>query len=344
MTKFRDHDYVETEESFFFTVVGYLHPPDGVLAYLKYVPGKGPWRRDGLTFKRIIQIYSMEELIGSIKLLKEDRPYYVRYDPVIGEEMSFVPNNRIKKHYSTIDIAKGLRKKEQPDPIEARALELMDILSNISGISTEKFGITGSLLVGIHHEESDVDIVVEGRDECKKLIESLNSTDQVNCITRLRDKDKAKWISTCTKKYPLSIEDLARLSSRIRNKYVYKGQVFSIHGIKAYQDIKESYGEIIYRRIGIGRAIAEVEDVSDSYFTPAIYRIRVIDYSGPVSNDIREVACFDTNFAFMFKEGDVIEVLGKLERVYDKRSNETYLRINVGSFVAASKEYIRLKN
>ena len=46
MEKPKDRDFVETVESFLFCVVGYLHPPDKVTAYLKYVPDtEGKWRK-----------------------------------------------------------------------------------------------------------------------------------------------------------------------------------------------------------------------------------------------------------------------------------------------------------
>src|SRR5947199_7270211 len=40
----KDRDFVETREGFFFCLVGYVHPPDRYLAYLKYTPAAaGKW-------------------------------------------------------------------------------------------------------------------------------------------------------------------------------------------------------------------------------------------------------------------------------------------------------------
>ena len=38
MRKFKDRDFLRTTDGLLFCVVGYLHPPDRVTGYVKYVP------------------------------------------------------------------------------------------------------------------------------------------------------------------------------------------------------------------------------------------------------------------------------------------------------------------
>jgi len=44
-----DRDFIRTKEGFFWVVVGYTHPPNRIIAYLKYIPTTfGKWK-DGTT-------------------------------------------------------------------------------------------------------------------------------------------------------------------------------------------------------------------------------------------------------------------------------------------------------
>ena len=41
----KDHDFIRTEENYLFCVIGYSHPEDRIISYLKYVPNiTGKWK------------------------------------------------------------------------------------------------------------------------------------------------------------------------------------------------------------------------------------------------------------------------------------------------------------
>ncbi|MEM2942776.1 MAG: hypothetical protein QXT81_05080, partial [Candidatus Bathyarchaeia archaeon] len=65
---YRDRDFIETKEGLLFTVVGNVHPPGRILAYLKYYPAKsGKWSRLGQNFERAIKYYDIPHLKETIK-------------------------------------------------------------------------------------------------------------------------------------------------------------------------------------------------------------------------------------------------------------------------------------
>ena len=54
MKKFRDRDFIQTKEGFYFCVIGSIHPPDRIISYIKYVPSKsGIWGFENQRFSRI---------------------------------------------------------------------------------------------------------------------------------------------------------------------------------------------------------------------------------------------------------------------------------------------------
>ena len=58
-----DRDMVETRDGLMFVVVGYLHPPGRVTAYLKYVPSEeGRWRRGDTRYTRTLRYYHVTQV------------------------------------------------------------------------------------------------------------------------------------------------------------------------------------------------------------------------------------------------------------------------------------------
>ena len=84
MRAFRDRDYVQTIEGYFFCVVGPVHPADRVIAYLKYVPDpSGKWGRGNIRFKRALRNYTMLDLLETLRFL-EHQPEYIYDSPVLS--------------------------------------------------------------------------------------------------------------------------------------------------------------------------------------------------------------------------------------------------------------------
>jgi predicted nucleotidyltransferase len=90
------------------------------------------------------------------------------------------------------------------------------------------------------------------------------------------------------------------------------------------------------------RIEARVSDDSEADFMPSIYKVedvRIIE--GQPVEDIIEVASYEGFYGGIVYKGERIAVYGKLEKVIDKRSNEEYHRVLVGSKEALGKDYIK---
>jgi len=74
----REGDLIETEANLIFDVKGPVHPPDRVVAFIRYFPdGQGKRTRGGRSFGKV---YSLPKRYA---LLKERFPEYLVYDSVL---------------------------------------------------------------------------------------------------------------------------------------------------------------------------------------------------------------------------------------------------------------------
>ena len=147
-----DRDLVIDSEGRIYTVVGNSHPAGYVYAYLKYIPGEGgPWRG----YRRVLRSYGIRNVLAL------DQEYVL--DPRYGVTFPALRRSMIRKHLLPEDKAFQILRRPE-DELEERAAQILSVIG-----STE-VGITGSLLVGIHHSLSDVDVLVYG---CKRALEVM---------------------------------------------------------------------------------------------------------------------------------------------------------------------------
>ena len=332
----RDHDFLETEDSWIFCVVGDIHPPGRFFSYLKYVPGTGPWRRGGKSFSRAFSEYSMDEFKKILEYLKRVKPEFVEYDPVIGAEMISVPIEFVKKHYNCSAGLRELFKRGPRDRLEKLTTTLVQEICDHGDLHEDDLGITGSILLQIHHERSDIDLIVYGRKEFWKAVEILSELGYLG----VRSREQA--LRDMLKRYPITPSDASNLVDRVRHRGVYRGVEFSIHGVRKNEEITEKYSDKIYRKIGLAHAVLEIDDASDSCFNPAIYKVHGSAEIAGREYDVEQLMCYDLTFSAMFKEGDRIEAYGKLESVVDRVRGKKFYSLLIGSVEAAGKEYIKL--
>jgi len=151
--KERDRDYIRTVEDLFFCVVGYTHPPDRIIAYLKYMPSpEGKWGHTQ-RFQRMLKQYDAKSVAEGFKLLEEKYPKYLYYDPVNNITFSAVPLESIAERYYPEEKVKELTKRKNLDPLEKKAVSLIETISSESHVPIEKYGITGAILKNITNPE-----------------------------------------------------------------------------------------------------------------------------------------------------------------------------------------------
>ena len=346
MRKFRDRDFIQTREGFFFCVVGPFHPSDRVISYLKYVPSNlGVWGKKGKRFKRVMRAYTIPSLLETFSLLERDHPHYLFYSPFYNITMTGVPHKYVAKHYKPEEKLAQLLQATRLDSLQKRLRRLASFLAEISGVSLGSLGVTGSVLLNIHRPEfSDIDLIVYGLKN--SLVVKSALADAYSslgfAVRRLEGEALKAWCKSKARSYPLTVEEASRIHQRKWNIGLFEDTPFSIHPVKLEQEVEEAYGEKIYHPIASVTIRAVVHDNTDAVFLPSVYRVQgVTIVEGPQVPDIREVVSYEGLYSDLAEVGDPIMARGKLERVLHKKTGQKHHRVLVGSPEGEGKEYIK---
>jgi len=345
MRGFRDRDNLETIEGYFFCVINSIHPEDRVIAYLKYVPDpSGKWGRENKKLRRALPNYTMHDLMETFKFLENNHPEYLYYSFVMSIKMSAVPLNRILTHFKPEEKLSQLIQMEKPDDLQRKVIDLTNLISDESGVSLEFFGVTGSILLDIHQDFSDIDLIIYGKKNSESVKETLKQIyeNQDFPIRRFDEERIREWCLSKARMYPLTYEEAARIFEKRWNRGIFRGTLFSVHPVKLEGENNEKYGDRIFKPEGMIKIEAAVSDASEADFLPSVYKVedvRVIE--GRKVEEISEVASYEGLYGGLAEKGERILCYGKLEKVIDKRTGEQYHRVLIGSKEAEGKDYIK---
>lgn len=345
MRRFRDRDFLQTQEGFFFCVVGNVHPSDRVISYIKYLPSdSGDWGNKKQQFNRILKNYTISNLLETFQYLKKNHPNYLFKSPVDNITVTAVPYECIKQHFKPEKKLVELKKSVCLDSLQKKLMDFVDYLKKISGVKETDFGITGSLLLDIHQPSfSDLDVIVYGIENSWKLRQALiNQQGPKSPIKRLQGKALESWCLKKSRLYPLTTQDAFKIYKRKWNLGYFEDLWVSIHPVKTEKEITEKYGSKTYEPIGPVTIQAVVCDSVDSLFLPAVYKVKDISFlENEVPVNIYEVITYEGLYSSLAKNGEKIQVKGKLEKVSQKQTNTGYYRVVVGSPEGKGTEYIK---
>jgi predicted nucleotidyltransferase len=348
MRDFRDRDFLQTTEGLLFCVVGSLHPPERVISYLKYVPAEsGPWGKGGKRFSRILQRYTIPNLLETFAFLEQNYPNYLYHSPVNNITLTAVPRQNIRVHFMPEQKLAQLQSASQLDSLQEKLIRFTTVLEAISGVPSGSFGVTGSLLLDIHQPAfSDLDVTVSGIKNSWILRNAIteNSSSE-SSIRRLAGESLEEWCAKKAEQYPLTRADASAIYKRKWNLGFFEDTWCSIHPVKLRSEVTERYGQKTYYPCGQVTIRAVVDDNTYSLFLPAVYHVEDVEVlEGSQLGQIREVVSYESLYDSLAENGEAIVAKGKLERVVERETSREYYRVLVGSPEGRGKEYIKLRN
>lgn len=330
----RDGETLLTKEGFIFYVFGYEHPPNRVFAFLKYIPSKfanffpirflkQKWNLENLELSRPQKLYTPQNYQKVIETFRINFSHYLYCCPFRGKEVLSVPFNTIKKIFLPKDCLKTIFKKENKDSIQNETVKLVSLLSKQSQVPIQEFGIHGSVGLNMHSEYSDIDLVVYGSVNFKKL---------ENAVNHLADDGLFSYV--CTKKIDFARKHRGRYNNR---RFVY-------NAVRKYDKIDVLHGRFKYSPIKHVNFCCDVVDDKENMFRPAIYKIKNYKADNLKSELIRsqipgKVLSMIGYYRNVARIGDRIKVSGILERVKNIKTGENNYQVIVGS-ATDKKEYI----
>jgi len=321
-----DGDTFITEEGFVFNVFGYEHPKDRVFAFLKYIPNEfrtlfdvdfleKTWQYGRTRLFRAEKLYTAQNYRAFLETFRNNFPDYVHFCPFRGKEVISALLKSIKRVYVPRERLRLLTKLKKKDNLQKMTLDFISLLSSESGIAIEDFGVHGSVALNMHTSKSDIDIVVYGSQNFRKL-----------------EKTIEMLVEAGTLSYVFS----NRLDAARRFKGRYKKKIFMYNAVRKPEEIDSKYGEFKYTPITAVAFYCKVKDDSQAMFRPAIYKIE--DYK-PVSLSsalpkekipelvVSMIGCY-RNVA---RQGDRIRVSGTLECVENLEKGEVFHQVVVGT-------------
>jgi predicted nucleotidyltransferase len=347
MRRFRDRDFIQTLEGFFFCVVGPFHPPDRVISYLKYVPAKrGIWARGKKRFKRVMRTYTIPNLLETFSVLQRDYPHYLFYSSIYNIRMTAVPHTHIAKHLRPEEKLVQLLRAKRLDPLQEKLTRFTSFLGEKSNTPLRYFGATGSILLNIHNPEfSDLDVTVYGLRNSLAMKHALATEYSLpgSPVKRFNGENLEAWCKSKARNYPLTLNEALKIYDRKWNIGLFEGTRFSVHPVKLEHELEEEYGDKTYFPVGTVTVRALVCENADYMFLPAVYRVRDVEIvEGSLAAEIEEVVSYESLYDSLAEVGESIKVRGKLERVVDAKTGREYHRVLVGSPEGKGMEYIKL--
>ncbi|MHA1458775.1 MAG: hypothetical protein ACTSQR_03830 [Promethearchaeota archaeon] len=323
-------DYLETKENhLFFDIKGYQHPQDRKICFLRFYPDPNGERiKKGKRYKKI---YSLDERYLK---LREEYPQYLFFSNELDLELQGVKIGDIKKIYTPRDYYNTLTMKKQLVGVESALVQMCQLFIKKGNVLEDLIGISGSPMVGLNKDKSDIDILIYGTRQSLEFQDSLKNI--FNEAKSLRKYTMQEYQTHYDWRFggsSFSFEHFLKSEKRKLHQGKFLGTDFFIRYIKSPEDWKGNFYDYKFKDLGKIEIKAKIVDSTDSIFTPCSYKIKcpeIVDKNLNANDinlkDITEINSFRGRFCEHAKNGERVLVKGKLEEVIYKGS-EKHLRI-----------------
>lgn len=317
-------DFIESFHNILFSVKGIIHPSNYIIAFPKYIPDeKGERGRGRKKYRKITS------LVVSMKYMKENFPQYLKFDPVFNQTLSEIPKPAIRKTYYARKILQKINRKAKVDIAEKNVLSLAKLLSKRAQVSLSKIGISGSIMLGLHLETSDIDLIIYGNRQSLKVYKALKTLDSENIIRRYSKDGLKSLFAFRVKDTRMSFNQFSKIESKKFLQGKFGSREYFIRLLKTPTEFGEKYGDRTYLPMGTIELEAEIENNGESIFTPCTYSLTSCSIKRYEKNvDVKEVVSFRGRFCEQAEAGDKVFIRGKLEKV--TYSSGEFYRVIVG--------------
>jgi hypothetical protein len=306
----RPKDFLETEEGLVFAVVSHEIENQRAMCFLRYVPddSKTTWKK----------LASEEANL----YLHQHHPDYLYHALLYDADLHGVPQNKIKKHYSTVEGLNNLLSLTKKNALQQK-LNLLTELFIDNNIPLGHLGITGSLLLGTQNTQSDIDLVIYDENTFHKLRQLIEKLIRQGKLTSLNTE---QWLKTYQRRdCSLSLKEYIWHEQRKFNKAIFKDVKFDLSLVlEPLLDAPQYF-------VKAERIVFTTEIVSDdcAFYTPARFLL--------AHKEIKELICATPTYTGQAFAGERVEISGILEK-----TDTNQQRVIVGTSREAQGEYVKV--
>jgi len=329
----RDRDAIVTRDGLILRVFGYSHLPEAYICDVEYAPAK-IFRSDNPKALRdggqgiFCKFYEDE----GWKFVQSEFRQYMIFHEVLDNYVAGVNYRDIDEVRKPELRLRNLIERKPNDELVAAMQRVLKAAMQHSGLSTENFGVFGSLLHGFHHPRfSDIDLIIYGGKNAIRLCQTLQELYELES-SPLRNEFKASqsmegrnW-----RFHNLSTEEYVWHQ---RRKLIYalfkdqeSGRIIKaeFEPVKEWKEIANEYdSEARILKRGWIKMLARVTEDSDAPFIPSIYGIEPLEVleGAKEALEVRRIVSYIEEFRMQAHKDEVVYVEGNLEEVATSKSS-----------------------
>jgi predicted nucleotidyltransferase len=306
----RPKDYISVDNKYFFAVVSEYQEDDRALCWLRYI-------KEGNVMQKI-------ETTQADQIIRDTRPELLYYSHYADIELHGIPLELIEHVYRPEQVVERLLCDISPDAKQEDAINIIKLLID-TGLKQDCIGVTGSLMLNAHNPESDIDLVIYGRELFFKARQQLKILLESG---RLSPLNETFWRESYQRRNcTLSFAEYHTHELRKYNKFLCGDSKVDISMIPENYERFEECGP--YKKTGRGNVVCIVTDDSYAYDFPSRYFIE--------HETLEQIVSYTATYTGQAKRGEKIEAAGYIEQGRDGRK-----RLLIGTSREAEGEYLRV--
>ena len=336
--KVKSRYYIKSKDNLFFAVNGNNHPKTHYIAFLRYIPSEDGNRvLNGMKYKKV-------NSAQAYKYLKENHPDYLFDWNISNKKMMGIPVEDVKEIYDPVEGLRKIRYAPNKSKLYEKITLLADIFHENSGIPYESMRISGSCLIGLENEKSDIDYIIYGLENHKKAIEyySITKNDKHSPLDAINNDYWEFVYNKRIKDNSMTLDEFVWYESRKNNRGLIKGTLFDILLNRLDCEIQENT-DVNIKQIEKIKIICDICDDSLSYDSPATYKIENVEFIEGHRRNIEEVLSFTHTYTGIVKNNERVIASGVCEEHTDKQTNKKKYKLIIGTTRESINEYIKLE-
>jgi len=325
--RLRDRDAIITKESLIFRVFGYSHPPEAYICDVEYAPLEIFKSNNPKAFRSQGQhiFYKFYEDEG-LKFVKKSHPQYLIFHDMLRKNIVGVNHSDIVKVNKPDEKLGEIMKMEPRDKLVAALHNVLEFTTQCSNLSTENFGVFGSLLHDFYHPKfSDLDFIIYSRKNAVMLRETLQELygDKHSPLKNEFESDEPikgkrwrfgnyspkEYVWHQTRKLIYALFNDEKSGRIIKTEF---------EPVKDWKEINKEYDpKARVSQKGWVKIFARITGDHDALFIPSIYSIepqKVL--CGPKEgSDVERIISYVEEFRMQARKDEKVYVEGNLEQV-----------------------------